>query len=93
MEGQTLKNTPDLLELRDEGVDHALDLRCFRREQDQFLARQIQLQHVRRRDGDEEDVRVPERTIKRSVRYLELSSRLEKRVLDNVHLYDRRTRK
>lgn len=56
-----MEKTLDLFELRDEEIHHVLDLWCFRREQDQLLAHQIKLQHVGRRDGDEEDVGVSER--------------------------------
>lgn len=50
----------NLLQLRDEEIDHVLDVWSFSREKDQLLVQQIKLQHVGRRDGDEEDVGVSE---------------------------------
>lgn len=42
--------------MRDEEIYHMFDLRCFGREQNQFLIHQIKLQHVWRGDGNEQDV-------------------------------------
>ena len=40
----------DLLQLREEEVDHVFDLRGLGREQDQLLVGQVELQHVLRRN-------------------------------------------
>lgn len=42
--------------MRDEEINYMFDLRCFGREQDQFLIHQIKLQHVLRGDGHKQDV-------------------------------------
>lgn len=54
----------DLLELREEVVDHMFDLRRFGREQNQFLIGQVELQHVLRWDRHKQDVRVAAQGVK-----------------------------
>lgn len=53
----------DLFKLCEEVVDHVLDLRGFGGEQDELLIGQVELQHVLRRNGHEQDVRVAEREV------------------------------
>lgn len=54
----------NLFQLRDEDIDHVLDLWRFGREQDQLLVQQMKLQHVRRRGGDKQDLSVAANQIK-----------------------------
>lgn len=58
------KRLSDLLELREEVVDHMFDLRRFGREQNQLLVGQVELQHVLRRDRHKQDVRVAAQGVK-----------------------------
>lgn len=60
----THTQTPsDLFKLCEEVVDHVLDLRGLGGEQDELLVGQVELQHVLRRNGHEQDVRVAEQEV------------------------------
>lgn len=48
----------DLLDLCEEVVDHLFDLRGLGGEQNQLLVGQVELQHIIRRNGHEQDVGV-----------------------------------
>lgn len=56
----------DLFKLCEEVVDHVLDLRSLGGEQDELLIGQVELQHVLRRNGHKQDVRVAEREVMQS---------------------------
>lgn len=62
--GRWRKRTTNLFQLRDEDIDHVLDLWRFGREQDQLLVQQMKLQHVGRRGGDKQDLGVAANQIK-----------------------------